>query len=392
MKRIAIAERENKQARLVEAGFGWEGNMWEENRYYQLTEVEIDDIEAATISLYDHLHASVDAVIKSDDEMTRMGIPLAYQRLARTSWEREDPAVALRFDLARDQNGGIKLIEVNGDTPTTLIETAYIQWNWLEDKFPELAALPVPGQFNSLFENLSAAWAKIGQRIPEGDWMAFAAHSDSLEEYATCEFHRDLATQAGIRTGFIDFAPKRSQMMYSPTENVFHEPGGHIINFLYKLYPWEWMWNEEFGVQLAELGSKMGIVEPAWKIVASNKAILAKMFELNPDHPNLVPTYNTEHESLGGKFFEKPIWGREGTGIRFVDGGNVIKTDQQTPDPVSSKVPPVYQAAIDVHRVDGWYTQFGSWVADHKPSGMIMRESETPIITGMSPIVPHLYK
>ncbi len=392
MKRILTEERDNKQTRLDEVGFGYEGAMWNEDRYYEFTAPEVDEIEAATISLYDHLHLTIDQVVKDETYMTRMGIPPAYQRMARESWEREDPSVALRFDLARNTRGEIKLIEVNGDTPTTLIETALIQWFWLVDKFPDLANLPLPGQFNSLYENLKSAWGKIAERIPQDDWMAFSAHSASMEEYATCEFHRDLATQTGMVTGFVDLAPNRSQFMYSPSEDVFHEPGGNKINYWYKLYPWEWMWNEEFGEHLARLGPEMGIVEPAWKIIASNKAILAKMYDLDPSHPNLVPTFNLKSERLQNMFVKKPVWGREGTGIELVRDGKIITTDTQTPDPMAAKVDPVYQALIEVHQEDGWYTQFGSWIADHVPSGMIIRESQTPIITGNSPIVPHLYR
>ena len=390
-----IPERANKIQRLTEAGFDHEGSRgWSEDRYYEFTRSEIIEIEDATIAIHDALFTAIDVVCQNPLEMTRMGIPVAFQSLVAESWIRRDPTVSLRFDLARNRDGQIKLIEINGDTPTTVIETALIQWFWLVDNFPDLATQEEPGQFNSLHERLKSAWMKIAERVPQDDWMAFSAHTDSLEEFATCEYHRDLATQCGLRTGFVDICPEagRSQFLYNPIEDVFHEPGGHKINYWYKLYPWEWLWNEEFGPQLARLGHQMGIIEPAWKVVCSNKAILSVLHKYNPDHPNLVPAFDYHASTLGQNFVKKPIWGREGTGIELVRDGQVIKTSANTPDPVSNEVSPVYQSLIDVQQVDGHYVQFGSWIADNEPSGMIIRESNTPIITGQSPVVPHLYR
>lgn len=49
----------------------------------------------------------------------------------------------------------------------------------------------------------------------------------------------------------------------------------------FKLYPWEWMADESPAGCLADVTW----VEPVWKLVMSNKAILCTLFELFPDSP-----------------------------------------------------------------------------------------------------------
>jgi glutathionylspermidine synthase len=59
----------------------------------------------------------------------------------------------------------------------------------------------------------------------------------------------------------------------------------------FKLYPWEWMAGEAFAAHLTESAPYTAWIEPAWKLVLSHKAILAVLWELFPDHPNLLPAY-----------------------------------------------------------------------------------------------------
>ena len=56
------------------------------------------------------------------------------------------------------------------------------------------------------------------------------------------------------------------------------------IKTIYKLYPWEWMVRERFGAHVAE--STTLWIEPIWKMIWSNKAILPIPWELAPGHPN----------------------------------------------------------------------------------------------------------
>ena len=58
----------------------------------------------------------------------------------------------------------------------------------------------------------------------------------------------------------------------------------------------------------------MRVIEPAWKMLLSNKAILPVLWELYPDHPNLLPSYY-EPQKFSTDFVKKPILSREGANV-----------------------------------------------------------------------------
>ncbi|SUC38306.1 glutathionylspermidine synthase [Proteus mirabilis] len=62
-----------------------------------------------------------------------------------------------------------------------------------------------------------------------------------------------------------------------------------IISNMFKLYPWEFMFREDFSTKLADAGIRW--LEPAWKSIISNKALLPMLWEMFPNHPNLLPAY-----------------------------------------------------------------------------------------------------
>src|SRR5205823_4914186 len=87
------------------------------------------------------------------------------------------------------------------------------------------------------------------------------------------------------------------------------------IEALFKLYPWEWMLREQFGKHLRR--DCAAFIEPPWKMLLSNKAILALLWEMFPGHPNLLPAA-FERDRIAGPCVEKPVHGREGKDVRFL--------------------------------------------------------------------------
>jgi len=79
-------------------------------------------------------------------------------------------------------------------------------------------------------------------------------------------------------------------------------------------------------------------IEPFWKLLLGNKAILPLLWSMYPNHPNLLAAYyddpKTElgiekYKKLGINdkgWVSKPIFGREGMGIFF--SGNFTSYDQ----------------------------------------------------------------
>jgi glutathionylspermidine synthase len=97
---------------------------------------------------------------------------------------------------------------------------------------------------------------------------------------------------------------------------VLHRRRHGGIDALVKLYPWEWMTREEFGLNLRT--TDIRLIEPPWKMLLSNKGLLPILWELNPGHPNLLPAafdrWRLVKEGVGD-YVQKPLYSREGANV-----------------------------------------------------------------------------
>jgi glutathionylspermidine synthase len=102
-------------------------------RLVVISENEANAYYEATNELYDMLTEAGQFVI--DNELFHeLNIPFNLVELIKESWENDVHwHLYSRFDLAGGIDGKpIKLIEFNADTPTSLFETAIIQWAMLK--------------------------------------------------------------------------------------------------------------------------------------------------------------------------------------------------------------------------------------------------------------------
>lgn len=352
-----------------------DGAYWREDVAYEFTEGEVDAIEAATNEIDRLCRLAVRYALDRPAWLERFGLDEAWADWARVSFERGDPWVGGRFDLAyAPDTGVIKLLEYNADTPTTLIETAVVQWFWMKD------CVAGGDQFNSLHERLIARWAEIAAMLPAGAVMHFTGLPDYPEEYQTTAYMMDVATQAGITCRFIAIGA------IGWDGRNFLDEGGRRIGFLWKLYPWEWIRGEPFGQHF--LGDRVGVVEPPWKLLLSNKMVLPLLWEMAPGHPNLAPAFAAQHQDLGQDFIVKPALGREGANMTLVRRGAVVnRTDGSYGDQ-----PMVYQQACEMPSFDGHFATIGSWCIGGIACGMAVREDTSAIITNASALVPHYFR
>lgn len=64
------------------------------------------------------------------------------------------------------------------------------------------------------------------------------------------------------------------------------------VGKILKLYPFEWIAREIEGDSLLPHDLKeLDSIEPAWKLILGNKAILPLLWEMYPDHKYLLPAY-----------------------------------------------------------------------------------------------------
>ena len=96
------------------------------------------------------------------------------------------------------------------------------------------------------------------------------------------------------------------------------------IERLFKLYPWEWLFAEEFGKAIAQSGT--AFLEPPWRALLSNKGILPILWEMAPNHRNLLPAFFADDpaaKALDGQCVAKPLYSREGANVTMMIDGRV---------------------------------------------------------------------
>ncbi len=374
MRRVTAPPRLNWRRDVEELGFTYhtiDGDVyWDEAGWYEFTLAEIEEIEAATNTLHEMCLQAVQVVL-DEDRFDEFRIPPKFRQWIRASWDNDEPTVYGRFDLAYDGQSPPKLLEYNADTPTALFEAAVVQWQWLEAVHPEL------DQFNSLHEQLIDAWKYLHDHGLKR--LSFAATEGHEEDFGNVTYLRDTAAQGGIATDYLDV----SAIGLDSKRRTFVGTGNVPLDCLFKLYPWEWMLGEEFATHL--LAAKTRWIEPPWKMLLSNKALLVLLWEMFPDCENLLPA---AWEPLAGDFVRKPILSREGSNIQLVRRGQVL---QETEGPYS-EVAVVYQAFQPLANMGRGHAVLGSWIIGDTACGLGIREDENPITHNTSRFVPHLIR
>jgi glutathionylspermidine synthase len=336
LRRLKVEPRKGWQS-LVEAdGLVWHQAYWNESACYELTSADVTALQAATETLYEMFLAAGEYVI-SHDLFEAFEIPAYAVPALKKAWEQEPPALNYgRFDFGYNGDGRPKLFEFNCDTPTSLLEAAVIQWRWKEQQ------LPRSGQANEIHEHLLAKWQDIAPYLPSKD-IHIMAMSDAVgEDVISATYMAELAREAGLRPSLI--APK--DVGWDSRRGCFVDLRMNAITALYKLYPWEWMLREEFGQHVPKCDVVW--IEPLWKAMWSNKAILPVLWTLYPDHPLLL---ESSFKPLSGPHVIKPIFGREGRGVRFADAETATGNSELGRD--------IYQRRFDLRPHDGHYPVVG---------------------------------
>ncbi|HEY1984360.1 MAG TPA: glutathionylspermidine synthase family protein [Terracidiphilus sp.] len=380
MRRHTIAPRPGWQKTVAATGLTChtlpDGKpYWDESAYWEFTSAEIDRLEAATAEIQRLALAAGDHIL-DQDRLAEMKIPNAAAAQIRETWKSEPPALYGRMDLAFDGRQ-IKLLEYNADTPTSLVEAAVTQWYWLQDRFPDA------DQFNSLHEKLVSKWKDLRPYLRQ---PVYFGHDGSEEDFMTISYLRDTAGQAGHLTVPINM----HDVGWEEAGKRFVDLDRRPMHSIFKLYPWEWMLGERFASHALETMGAVLWVEPIWKMMWSNKSLLAILWELNPNHEFLLPAYSDGPRNLKD-YVCKPVYGREGAGVKIFR--DWVETENgMLPPPHSEEEGFVYQKLASLAVADGNTAVIGSWLIDGEPAGIGIRESSGTITTNTSRFVPHLFR
>ncbi len=428
-------------------------DYWTEGPYYDFTSSEIEHLEHEMAKLFQMCIVAVDHVVEGCPQNPTSnaraevqaagactpdtcliskwyGTPAFAHREIIRSWYDDDaenfsgdfsPSVIGRFDIRYDGNGPPKLLEFNADTPTCLPEAAVVQWHWHEDTNQGR------DQWNGIHDALKDAWkrniSKLIQarpHLPQELTIHFAcdAAEKSGEDLFNTEYMMEVARQAfdeaspeetgqlfggrKIRVKFLwmsDIAAgdvEAGDRFYEGTDPDTRQP----IHIIYKLYPWEYMYEEPSAKQaFRDMGDhRNGTVwiEPPYKMLWSNKALLAVLWKVYKDDPEhnylLLPAYFADEKpSDMTTYVKKALLGREGANVSIVVDGDEVESfggpygDEGYIYQEFAALPDFPDSTGQSH-----YPVLGAWMIDGEPYGLNIRESDGLITTNYSRFACHV--
>ncbi len=315
---------------LESIGFVWhtdeDDSSYVADEIVQITEDEANAFYEATNELYDMFCEAGEYVIENN-LFHDINIPFNLVELIKESWENDVHwHLYSRFDLAGGIDGKpIKLIEFNADTPTSLFETAIIQWALLKKN-----GLDDASQFNNLAEALKENFKRIitldsdiekfEEYYSKLGWkILFSSISSSSEDINTTKLLQHLASEAGFNTDF-----EYIENVQFNDEGIYKED--ELFEFWFKLIPWEdiAIQESELALMLTEIvkEKKAIIFNPAYTLMFQSKGFMKILWDLYPNHPLLL---ETSFEPLKGKKqVEKRCFGREGANTKIINADGSI--------------------------------------------------------------------
>ncbi len=270
------------------------------------------------------------------------------------SWRARDPSLYGRMDFAWCGNAPVKLLEYNADTPTSLYESAYFQWLWLEDARRSGIIPRDADQYNAIQERLISRFQRA---LQSGTVLFLLLSRTPMKTGVPCCTLQDCAQQAGQESRFIYI-----EDLGLGVGGVLTNLDDNVIQRAFKLYPLEWMMRDDNGPLLRKRREQW--VEPLWKSILSNKGLMPLLWRFFPGHPNLLASWFEGEKpqiAAGESYVRKPIYSREGGNVTIFDGQNNV-VDHADGDYADE--PMIYQAFQPLPRFGDSYTLIGSWIVD----------------------------
>lgn len=378
---------------LEEIGFSWhtdtDGSKYIDNEILQITDEEAEAFYEASNEIYDMYVKGAEYVIEND-LFFELDIPFNLVETIKKSWENDVHwHIYGRFDFAGGIDGKpIKLLEFNADTPTSLFETALLQWAVLKHN-----GMDEDRQFNNVYEAITQNFKRLitlfddTQKFDEyydGWKILFSSVEGNDEEEATTRLLQQMATDAGFVTHFeflqdVEF-----------DDDGIYDKDGNKYEYWFKLYPWE-----DIAIDEPELATTLNnimqnqeaiILNPAYTLLFQSKGMLKILYDLFPDSPYLLKTSFEPLQNI--KQVEKTMFGREGANVTIADENNEIIAQR---DGVYDNFKKVYQEYAEFGTdSDGFKYQGGVFFA-YEGCGLSFRKAKD-IHDNMSKFVAHTIK
>jgi glutathionylspermidine synthase len=382
--------------KMVAKNFTW-STLEEEEDFHQymsynilkMNKQEHDDIYIATEKIGNIINKTYKIILKDKSLQAMLGLPV--EALEAVQVPSELFSYFTRLDLIVNE-GQIKVIEINCDTPTGYLETSVANEIICEDQ-----GFKSP---NELQFNIFRTWRMIEKAYGiEGEKVFFTSYGEHEEDRQTVLFNM---YYSGVKAEYIAV-----EDILIDEEGLW-TPNGERIENLYRLYPLEFLPTDEDenGKPIGKMfldhiaNGNIKIINPPSAFMMQTKAVMAIVWgmwienrtdlfteeELNDINKYFLPTYFERRYIGSKKYVKKPIFGREGGGVNILDENNeIIEKDSED---WYSEWDSIYQEYVEMpdFTLDTWNGEYtgkllvGSFLIGGEPSGIFLRVGEK--ITG----------
>ncbi|BFT70266.1 glutathionylspermidine synthase family protein [Paenibacillus sp. P36] len=367
-------DREHRVQQLYELGFTW-ANL-EDEAYW------IDQLVLMEQSTYNELILAANFLWRVFDKAVRYvkGNRLLYQQLSipEVLWDGLDRlelndigAISryARFDFTVDQQGGIKLLELNADTPTGYVEAA-IATPWL----CEQKGYASPN--TEMKDLVRAAWA-----IEAPDFAACIAYGQHAEDTGTIDA---LVAHSGRNMTCVDCLDLWID------EGIVKVGEQQNISRMFALYPKEWMGVDDGGEALSYAIEEQFIelFNSLHAVILQSKGLQAIVWGLHTDNAALftadehkaiadymLPTFFSPE--LSGDYVSKSMFGREGGSVELYDAEGELEVKDEVGFDTSVFFKRIYQQRADLPELTfthgSRHLLTGLFVLNGTPCGLLGR-------------------
>ncbi|MBV9282612.1 MAG: glutathionylspermidine synthase family protein [Chloroflexi bacterium] len=326
----------------------------EEYAVYGAVEVRREDVAAIRLAS-DRLMRVMSKVVawaqvSPDDLLRRMGIPAGALDYARLSIPGMPPTVIGRFEYAMTE-GGPKLLELNAETPTLVVELFRMNGQVCRDFGLEDPNAGCADQLRDALQEAIAAGLgpRRGSRRPRH--VVFTSFGGHQEDRGTVTYLLGLLPRTRFYT--VSYCPLEELRVMA---DRLEDRDGRPIDVLYKLYPTEHLIEDQapdhvpVGRMVMGLvaAGRLAVINPPVSFLLQCKGLVALLWGLHEaaadifdrdEHDwieaHVLPTYLDPADESGrpvfpGAYVAKPVYGREGDSISIRCGAALLEAHPST--------------------------------------------------------------
>jgi glutathionylspermidine amidase/synthetase len=365
------------------------------NKYMVISATARKELKRATNELHALFMHATDYVLQHPELLPHFNLPSCLWPRIKQSWDnRRNQMITGRFDFCMTENG-IKVYEYNADSGSCHMEAGKVQDKWaLHMNVDEGESAG-----DKLHEELMEAWQKSDVK-----GVLHIMQDTDMEETYHALFMKEAIERAGIECKIL----RGVHGLHWRHDGAIVDEDGIEVRWVWKTWAWETALDQireeceqnddllkhyEFdrvrdqAPRLVDvlLRKEVMVYEPLWTLIPSNKAIMAVLWQLFPDHPYLLDTQFQLTDALTHKgYAEKPIAGRCGHNISIVDKGEVLHSTAGKFDHQDM----IYQELCMLPRIGDYNAQVCTFTVAGSFAGLCMRVDTQAVITKGSDVMP----